>query len=106
MSNIEHDAAQPLGLDIGTSRIVVARKTDKKYQYESMLNAFITLPHSKLTESLMVQENVFHEVLGSEIVVAGNDALRTVKAFRAQDSTPHVVYEDGATRPPSNSRSR
>jgi hypothetical protein len=30
------------------------------------------------------------------LVVAGNDALRTVKAFRAQDSTPYVVYEDGA----------
>jgi hypothetical protein len=30
------------------------------------------------------------------LVVAGNDALRTVKAFRAQDSTAYVVYEDGA----------
>jgi hypothetical protein len=30
------------------------------------------------------------------LVVAGNDALRTVKAFGAQASAAHVVFEDGA----------
>jgi hypothetical protein len=30
------------------------------------------------------------------LVVAGNDALRTVKALRAQAYAPHVVFEDGA----------
>lgn len=41
------------------------------------------------------------------LVVAGNDAPRTVKAFRAQDYTPHVVFEDGAPASGSNtSRSR
>jgi hypothetical protein len=88
MSNTEHDATQPLGLDIGTSRIVVARKTDKKYHYESMLNAFITLPHSKLTESLMIQEAVFHEVLGSEIVVAGADAQKFAEVFHVETRRP------------------
>ena len=68
----EQESTMPLGLDVGTSRIVVARSLDKKYQYESQLNAFITLPYSKLTESLLTRENVFHEVTGPEIVVAGN----------------------------------
>jgi len=66
----------------------VARKTDKKYQYESMLNAFITLPHSKLTESLMIQENVFHEVVGSEIVVAGADAQKFAEVFHVETRRP------------------
>jgi hypothetical protein len=30
------------------------------------------------------------------LAVAGNDALRTVKALRAQAYAPHVVFEDGA----------
>ena len=88
MSSIEHDAAQPFGLDIGTSRIVVARKTDKKYHYESELNAFTTLPHSKLTESLMVQENVFHQVQGPEIIVAGADAQKFAEIFHVETRRP------------------
>ena len=53
MSNAEQDYTQPLGLDVGSSRIVAARTADKKYRYEAQLNAFITLPYSKLAESLL-----------------------------------------------------
>jgi hypothetical protein len=37
------------------------------------------------------------------LVVAGNDALRTVKAMRSQDSAQYVVYEEGG---PVNARPR
>ena len=47
MNKAEQEYIQPLGLDVGTSRIVVARTTEKKYAYESQLNAFLTLPYSK-----------------------------------------------------------
>jgi hypothetical protein len=43
------------------------------------------------------------------LVVAGNDALRTVKAFRAVEPSAYVVWEDGGPSPTSgrsNSRSR
>lgn len=79
---------QPLGLDIGTSRIVVARSVDKKYQYESELNAFVTLPHSSLTESLLRRENVFHEVRAGELVVAGDDAARFAEIFHIETRRP------------------
>ena len=72
MNSSEQTSTSPLGLDVGTSRIVVARRQDKKYQFEAQLNAFITLPYSKLIESLLQREEVFHEVEGDEIVVAGN----------------------------------
>ena len=49
MNDIEADNL-PLGLDVGTSRIVVARNSGKKYQYDAQLNAFITLPYSKLAK--------------------------------------------------------
>jgi len=88
MSKTETDYAQPLGLDVGTSRIVVARNGDRKYQYEAELNAFITLPHSRLAESLLQRESVFHEVQGCELVVAGNDAQKFAEVFHAETRRP------------------
>lgn len=88
MNKTESAYAQPVGLDVGTSRIVVARNGDRKYQYEAELNAFITLPHSKLAESLLQRENVFHEVHGSDLVVAGNDAQKFAEVFHAETRRP------------------
>jgi hypothetical protein len=80
---------QPVGLDVGTSRIVAARAADnKKYQYESELNAFLTLPYSKLAESLLQRERVFHEVQGQEILVVGNDAQRFAEVFHVETRRP------------------
>ena len=87
MNNVE-DNTQPLGLDVGTSRIVVARATENKQEYDSQLNAFLTLPYSKLAENLLQRENVFLEVQGSEIVVAGNDAERFAEAFHVEMRRP------------------
>src|SRR5437764_4166719 len=88
MNISEQENAMPLGLDVGTSRIVAARCRDKKYHYESQLNAFITLPYSKLTESLLTREGVFHEVTGQEIVVAGNDAQKFAEVFHVETRRP------------------
>src|SRR3954451_8105940 len=84
----QQEYTQALGLDVGTSRIVVARTTDKKYAYESQLNAFLALPYSKLAENLLQRENVFHEVRGDEIVVMGNDAQRFAEVFHVETRRP------------------
>jgi hypothetical protein len=73
---------------VGTSRIVVARSAEKKPRFESQLNAFITLPKSKLTESLLEREGVFHQVTGDEIVVAGNDAQKFAEVFHVDVRRP------------------
>jgi hypothetical protein len=88
MNNAEEIYTQPLGLDIGTSRVVVARSADKKYLYDSQLNAFLTIPYSKLAESLLQRENVFHEVQGPEILVAGNDAQKFAEIFHVETRRP------------------
>jgi hypothetical protein len=88
MNNNEQAIAGPIGLDVGTSRIVAARSTDRKYRFEAQLNAFITLPYSKLTESLLQKEDVFHEVEGDEIVVAGNDAQKFAEVFHVETRRP------------------
>jgi hypothetical protein len=88
MTKTDQEYTQPLGLDVGTSRIVVARTTDKKYTYESQLNAFLALPYSKLAESLLIREKVFHEVRGSDIVVMGDDAQRFAEVFHVETRRP------------------
>ena len=86
--NKAEEYTQPIGLDVGTSRIVVARSTDDQYTYDTQLNAFLTLPYSKLARSLLERENVFHDVKGSEIVVAGNDAQKFAEVFHAETRRP------------------
>ena len=92
MSNAEQESNLPLGLDVGTSRIVVARSMDKARQsaFESQLNAFITMPYSKLAQSLLERESVFHEVFGGELVVTGNDAQRFAEVFHVETRRPMV----------------
>jgi hypothetical protein len=88
MSKADQEIPQPFGLDVGTSRIVVARGAEKKYEYESQLNAFLTLPHSALAESLLQRENVCHEVRGAEILVTGNDASKFAEVFHVETRRP------------------
>ena len=88
MNNAEQEYTQPLGLDIGTSRIVVARNGEKKCQYDAQLNAFLTIPYSKLAESLLQREEVFHEVQGSDIVVAGDEARKFAEIFHLETRRP------------------
>src|SRR5437868_3005770 len=66
-----------MGLDVGTSRIVTARTDGKEgYQFHSQLNAFVTIPYSKMTEKVLDKEGVPHSVSGSQIVVHGNECER------------------------------
>jgi len=88
MSKTEEKYGEPVGLDVGTSRIVVARTAEKKYSYECELNAFLTLPYSKLAENLLQRENVFHEVRNNELLVMGNDAQRFAEVFHVDIRRP------------------
>ena len=90
MTSIEKETSLPLGLDVGTSRIVVARPGENggPPQYESQLNAFLTMPYSKLAESLLEREGVFHEVFGGDLVVTGNDAQRFAEIFHVETRRP------------------
>jgi hypothetical protein len=88
MNNAELDPKQPIGLDIGTSRIVVARSVGSRPQYEAQLNAFVTLPHSRLTEGLLRREDVFYEVLDRELLVAGDDAQKFAEILHVETRRP------------------
>lgn len=65
-----------LGLDAGTSRIVLAKKNGADYSFDSQLNAFVRIPYSKITEGVLKKENVPYTVQGNELVVHGNESER------------------------------
>jgi hypothetical protein len=65
-----------VGLDVGTSRICLAKRVDDNFHFETQLNAFVTIPASKITENVLAKERVPHSVRGSDIVVHGNESDR------------------------------
>ena len=71
-----NDKRSALGLDIGTSRVCLARRMGEEFQFDTQLNAFVTIPYSKITENVLQKENVPHAVNGPEIVVHGNESDR------------------------------
>ena len=76
MSRTEVAKNEIIGLDVGTSRIVTARQINNEIKYKTQLNAFVTIPYSKMTENVLQKEAVPHAVNGDEILVHGNESER------------------------------
>jgi hypothetical protein len=70
------NSAAVVGLDVGTSRIVAACKTEDEIRYRIQLNAFVGIPYSRMTENVLLSEGVPHSIEGSEILVHGNESER------------------------------
>ena len=67
-------ASGALGLDVGTSRLCLAREDGGSFKFRTELNAFVTIPYSKMTEGVLKKENVPHTVQDGQIVVHGNES--------------------------------
>ena len=77
-----------VGLDIGTSRIVLARRVQGKFEFQAQLNAFVTIPFSRLTHNLLKKENIPHAVQGPEIIVYGNESQKFADFFHVETRRP------------------
>ena len=62
-----------VGLDIGTSRIVLADGPSPK-DTQSQLNAFVTVPYSKMAEDVLQQKHMVYDRNGKDLYVYGNDS--------------------------------
>lgn len=76
-----------LGLDVGTSRIVVAGGANG-HQAKSQLNAFVAVPYSKMTEAILQQNNMVYHRNGKDLYVFGNDSERFASFFNAVARRP------------------
>jgi hypothetical protein len=79
------------GLDLGTSRIVLATLNGQKVHFTPQLDAFVDIPYSKMTEQMLAREDILHQVEGGHIYVYGNRADEFAK------------FLDGDTRRPMHS---
>ena len=80
--------AQAIGLDVGTSRIVVARRANGEFQYESQLNAFVSIPRSRITEGVLERERIPHSIEDAEILVHGNESEKFAGLLNAEIRRP------------------
>lgn len=62
-----------IGLDIGTSRIVVADSPETQ-ETRSELNAFVPVPSSEMVETVLKQKNMVYERNCKNLYVYGNDS--------------------------------
>jgi actin-like ATPase involved in cell morphogenesis len=77
-----------LGLDVGTSRIVAARRSGAENSYDSQLNAFVSVPYSKITAATLLRENVPHTVEAQQILVHGNESEKFAGLLNAEIRRP------------------
>ena len=81
-------AANPLGLDVGTSKLVASRKGGKGLQSAVQLNAFIPVAWSPFTEkTIQAQSDISYYRDGDEIIIYGTATERFANMFNAKART-------------------
>ena len=89
--------AHPVGLDVGTSKVVSARQGAKDVSCAFQLNAFIPVPYSPVTERTIQQQKEIHHFRdGDEIVIFGSATDRFANMFNAET---HRTMADGLINP-------
>ncbi len=79
----------PIGLDIGTSRIVLSRGAGSSAKTDTQLNAFVSVPFSKFTESILKQNKVnYHLNGGREIFIFGTESEKFADFFNTDARRP------------------
>ena len=81
---MSHASQSALGLDVGTSRIVIARRAGDDFRFESQLNAFVAIPYSKITEGVLDREKVPHTVQSGQIIVHGNESEKFAELMNTE----------------------
>jgi hypothetical protein len=76
------------GLDLGTSRIVLATMNGEKVNFTAQRNAFVELPYVKMTETMLGSEGILHTVDEKHLYVYGNRADEFAKFLDGEERRP------------------
>jgi hypothetical protein len=88
MSPDENKPSPAIGLDIGTSRIVTARRANGEYEFQSQLNAFVNVPFSKMTVKALKKEGIPFATKDSEIVIYGSESEKFADVLGLETRRP------------------
>ena len=82
-----------LGLDIGTSHVVLARNSEPAFQYDRQLNAFVAIPFSKLAQGHFqthVAGNQVDTIYLAEVAAGCGAAQPLVNSIRQANTARHA----------------
>jgi hypothetical protein len=97
IEDLVKSGANPLGLDVGTSKVVASRRSGKDTQCATQLNAFIPVKWSPFTErTIQGQSDIAYFRDGEEIVIYGSATERFANMFNAEARRPMA---DGLLNP-------
>ncbi len=71
----------PVGLDIGTSHIVMAQNAGRHISTVNQLNAFFTIPYSKFTKKILVENDITFYAKGDQFYILGYSAENFANMF-------------------------
>ncbi len=81
---IGEDAEQPhgpVGLDIGTSHVVMAQNAGRHVTTVNQLNAFFTIPYSKFTKKILVENDITFFEKNNQFYILGYSAENFANMF-------------------------
>src|SRR5262249_25995864 len=76
--------ANPVGLDVGTSKVVASRRQGREIQSTSQLNAFLPVAYTPFTERTLQQSDIHYYRDGDELVIYGTSTERFANMFNAE----------------------
>jgi len=80
--------AQPVSVDVGTSKVVAARPKGKSIETTSQLNAFLVVPWTRVTEKTLTQNRITHYRDGDDLVIYGNETEQFANMFNVEARRP------------------
>jgi actin-like ATPase involved in cell morphogenesis len=81
-----HDRA--VGVDVGTSKIVLAEKKNGKIEFTSQRNAFILVDYSKFTEKILEQNQIDYLKNDRSLIVFGDGAETFASMLNTETRRP------------------
>lgn len=80
--------AGPIGINVGTSNIVMAQNKGAKQNITKQQNAFFTIPQSKFTKQVLVQNKVVFFEHNQQYYIIGDSAENFANMFNANTRKP------------------
>jgi len=92
-SNPERESVVPtgegrIGLDIGTSKILVMRRAGNDLKTAVEVNAFLPLPYSRITQNILLQNKVRYYTENGSFYVYGNSAEKFASLWNSETRRP------------------
>ena len=78
----------PIGLDVGTSNIVMAQNKDNKISIAKQQNAFFAIPQSKFTRHILQQNEIVFFEHNKQYYIIGDSAENFANMFNANTRRP------------------